>query len=215
MSTHRTLMSSALLASVAGVSVLAGPATGAVTIYTDEATLNSILSNPLNADPNGVFTNGINPGLEVRTNNGNGLTVNTPGPYNGNITSSVVGAFQSYTNLIVDPTSTGAAAIGMDLWGIGTFIASPMNGFEYTVYDNDGGILANGNVDAPDAATTGHFFGVASDTDAIGWVEINGTAFGLSTNEFIDNVQVWGVPAPGALALLGLAGLAGTRRRRA
>ena len=244
MGNHKTLMSSALLASVAGVSVLAGPAQGAVTIYTDEATLvadltgaggfqmfledfedhdpvttpfpgYAILSNPLDSNPNGVFTNGIDPGLSISTNNGNGLLVSVPSPYSGNITSSVVGAFQGYTNLIVDPTSTGAVAVGMDLWGIGSFIASAMNEFDYTVYDNGGGILASGHVAAPTAESSGHFFGVASDGAAIGSIEINGQAFGLSTNEYVDNVQAWGIPAPGALALLGLAGLTGTRRRRA
>jgi hypothetical protein len=236
MSSHRTLMSSSLLAAIAGVSLMAAaPAQGAVTIYTDAATMSadltgagavqtfvedfenhdptnaygySILSNPLNGNPNGVFTGGINPGLELRTDNGNGLSVNTPGPYNGNITSSVVGAFQGYTNLIVDPIADDVVSIGMTLWGIGSFISSPMNAFDYTVYNLEGAVIASGNFPAPDAADMGTFFGIASDGEAIGHIEISGTAFGLSANEYVDDVGCWNMPSTCASDITGPGGSA-------
>jgi hypothetical protein len=50
-------------------------------------------------------------------------------------------------------------------------------------------------------------------TGSILTIRITGTLDGGSEGVGIDNLRVF-VPAPGALALLGLAGLAGTRRRR-
>ena len=50
--------------------------------------------------------------------------------------------------------------------------------------------------------------------DLIGSVN-SGTAAQGGTVGYYDNIQVTSSPAPGALALLGVAGLAGARRRRA
>ena len=50
--------------------------------------------------------------------------------------------------------------------------------------------------------------------DLIGSVN-SGTAAQGGTTGYYDNIQVTSSPAPGALALLGVAGLAGARRRRA
>ena len=55
---------------------------------------------------------------------------------------------------------------------------------------------------------------VAGEYDLIG--SVNAAAAGTSTLGFYDNIEAFttvGVPAPGAIALLGLAGLAGRRRR--
>ena len=53
-----------------------------------------------------------------------------------------------------------------------------------------------------------------AELDLIGSVN-SGTAAQGATTGYYDNIQVTSSPAPGALALLGVAGLAGARRRRA
>jgi len=60
------------------------------------------------------------------------------------------------------------------------------------------------------------FVGFASTGAAIASIEITAQAFpgGASVYATVDNLGLAYVPAPGAMALLGLAGLAGTRRRR-
>ena len=79
-----------------------------------------------------------------------------------------------------------------------------------TVYDvNDQLLVTFGDLDAPQAG--GHRYGLlAMGGDTIGRINIYGdTGF-----EGLYGLANFYVPAPGALALLGLAGLIGTRRRR-
>jgi hypothetical protein len=238
MTQHRTLVRSSVIAATASVSFIAvGSANAGLTIYTSEVDFvndmgaigasqlfledfenhdplgssgYAILDNPLDDNPNGPFHSGIVSGLTITTDSG-GLVVNEPGPYSGLITSSVVGAFQSPSQLVMQ-FDEGATGVGFDLWGIETFIAGPPTDIEYLIYGTDGGLLYSGSLATPDSAN-GYFIGVAS-LDPIASIQIRGLRFGLDTTEYVDNVQSWATPAPGALALLGLAGLTGTRRRR-
>lgn len=239
---HKNLVNSSLLAAVATATFFAGAAEAAVTVYTTEGDLvsdltgaggslsfledfeahdpitnplgYSLLPGPLDGNPNGEYTSGINPGLSIDTNYSQ-VVAQVPGAYSGAITSTVIGNLNSYDRLLISFTGGDVFGVGMDIWGIGSFIDNPLDGFDYEVFDTGGASLGSGSFAAPDAASIGQFFGVSS-TDAIGSISIAGNAFGfLQTKEFIDNVQAWSVPTPGALALFGLAGLGGTRRRRA
>jgi MYXO-CTERM domain-containing protein len=76
-------------------------------------------------------------------------------------------------------------------------------------YSTNGG--ASYNVFFVDGAAAGT---AVAELDLIGSVNA-GTAAQGATTGYYDNIQVTSSPAPGALALLGVAGLAGARRRRA
>ena len=78
-----------------------------------------------------------------------------------------------------------------------------------------GGFSTNGGVTFSLFFVDGAAAGTAVDElDLIGSVN-SGTAAQVGTVGYYDNIQVTSSPAPGALALLGVAGLAGARRRRA
>jgi MYXO-CTERM domain-containing protein len=78
-----------------------------------------------------------------------------------------------------------------------------------------GGYSTNGGVTFTLFYVDGAAAGTAVDElDLIGSVN-SGTAAQGGTTGYYDNIQVTSSPAPGALALLGVAGLAGARRRRA
>ena len=91
--------------------------------------------------------------------------------------------------------------------------------FMYTFNSTTGRVTAG--FKAYGAATFTEFFvdgaaagSVAGEYDLIG--SVNAAAAGTSTLGFYDNINAFtsvGVPAPGAIALLGLAGLVGRRRR--
>jgi MYXO-CTERM domain-containing protein len=76
-------------------------------------------------------------------------------------------------------------------------------------YSTNGG--ASYSVFFVDGAAAGT---AVAELDLIGSVN-SGTAAQGATTGYYDNIQVTSSPAPGALALLGVAGLAGARRRRA
>jgi len=76
-------------------------------------------------------------------------------------------------------------------------------------YSTDGG--ATFNLFFVNGAAAGT---AVAELDLIGSVN-SGTAVQGGTTGYYDNIQVTSSPAPGALALLGVAGLAGARRRRA
>ena len=78
-----------------------------------------------------------------------------------------------------------------------------------------GGFSTNGGVTFSLFFVDGAAAGTAVDElDLIGSVN-SGTAAQGATTGYYDNINVTSTPAPGALALLGVAGLAGARRRRA
>ena len=83
----------------------------------------------------------------------------------------------------------------------------------YTVRDTGGAVLSSGTYSAD--GQNGAYFGVVSDSDLIGSIELTGTRFSgaLASQEYADNIQAW-VPAPGAIADLGLGGAFMSRRRR-
>ena len=84
----------------------------------------------------------------------------------------------------------------ISLWCYGTSPSSPFSTADSTF---DGSVIKTG-----------------TDLSNSVWIrESNGTVFNPDYSGFTPNLTVNAVPAPGALALLGVAGLAGGRRRRA
>jgi len=81
-----------------------------------------------------------------------------------------------------------------------------------TVYDEQGNLVGQaGGLDAP---ASGHSYGIiATGGDTIGRVNIYDEGGGAEGIMGTGNFYV--VPAPGALALVGIAGLVSRRRRRA
>jgi len=140
--------------------------------------------------------------LEIRTGSG-GPLVALGDNFVGN-TSTVVGAnyFTDTTAIHLLPDA-GKTAVGFN-------VSDPIGGtgdYNVTVHDPNGNLLFAGVVSA--GAQDGSFMGFIN-PGGIGSIEIGAANDG---GELIDNIQVW-VPAPGAFALLGIAGLTSRRRRR-
>jgi len=156
----------------------------------------------------------VSPNIGVEDTNGSSLQLVKGSHYYGSVPDNAMGAGGSaYANTIVT-IAGGASAVGFDVWSYGTFIANAFDAFDYTVKDTGGNVLASGTI-ANDGNIADGYLGVVSDTDLIGSVELVGTVFGvLATNELAANIQVWNVPAPGALAVFGLGGAFAARRRR-
>ena len=132
------------------------------------------------------------------------------GPFFGgqdNPNSVVVGAAlpDHSTDLIfTEPNHTGVGFDVIDLFVGGSTI-------HITVFDKGNGIITKETVPGLPGKT---FFGIWSDR-TIGRINIDSVPFPGDPvgRELVDNIQMW-TPAPGGLALFGLAGLMGTRRRR-
>ena len=109
-------------------------------------------------------------------------------------------------------TGSSDTSFSPDFLG-GDGVASVINGSSFTQADNGGYFDSN-----PGTAETGSViiaqFTLSNDTTTASY---SGTlSYGDGSNTPVDQAfSVTLVPAPGAVALLGLAGLAGTRRRRA
>lgn len=110
------------------------------------------------------------------------------------------------TNTLVIDYTTAVTAMGLDLRGFEGF------GWSGTVlvFDTSNNQVSSTPVSITNGGAENLFFGWQH-AGGIGRIEISNTTHGWSP--LIDN-HGYGVPAPGAIALLGLAGLAARRRRR-
>lgn len=104
-------------------------------------------------------------------------------------------------------TGLGINLAAGDYW-IGMTPVAPFAVFgqEFHKYTGPGSLIG----DQPGIRNPGGAFGFGPD-----WMTVNGALQGPTDANIAMLVEGTIVPAPGALALLGLAGLAGTRRRRA
>lgn len=212
----KTMMTCAVLGAAAG-SALAGG--GGFTIYTDRAAWEAALGGStafvedFDALTPGVISNGatLDTGLIQITRDGDGnagdgaLSIE-PGSVFGNING---------TNFL--DGETGASPHenvnigfgGQNVFAFGADWFSPFSG--------DGIILIAGentvSLESITSFNTG-FLGFVSTTESFGTVSIAGNPDDITFQELwsADNVS-FAVPAPGALALLGMAGLIGRRRR--
>lgn len=138
------------------------------------------------------------------------------GGWLGGNTNAFFGNFGVFMTLDHD-----VSAMSLQVWdpsGPPSFFGGGLN----VILFNDGVEVWDLFVQTGDIATPAwggvgdEWFDIAT-TDGAVFDEVRILGFGFGPTTFVDNLSwdVASVPAPGALALLGLAGLTGTRRRRA
>ena len=221
-----------LLATAIAVAVPASLANGALLYYDNQAAFETAMSNagnvldfvetfeentgdPANVFtldpvltfgvPNGVFPTGLDaPNLTVTTQGATELVLLTENFLSN--PSDIVGPNTFAENGVLQ-FSGDMVGVGFDLW----ILANNGGSMGVQIYDVAGALLDEIVISTPGELS---YFGVQSTSDAIGSI-ITFDAVGDSAGELFDNVAMYTVPSPGAIALLGLAGLAGRRRRLA
>ena len=140
--------------------------------------------------------------------------------FNGNSGSRLVILSRDPAAGIVSPSTSGAGKLASGTT-VASALASPFS------YVNNGALFTQAsNANAWSAGNIGYFgfkFKAASGAIQYGWGELDlnlgSIKEGVITKLVYDDtgaaVTVGAVPAPGALALLGVAGIVGARRRRA
>ena len=240
MSNSTTLVRSTMLVAVAGVTFFATNADAGIYVndyatFAADATAGGlaqqyvetfeentwggayqILDHPLTYGvPNQSFATGLNaPGLTVDTDDlGVNLDLFTgPGnPYFSNLTSDGVGP-NNTSGAMVAWFDGGMSAVALEVISLTQFIGGAFDELNYRVYDTGDVLIDSGNLTLD--GTIYNSLGFYYDGSDIGRFELEGFRLGLASAEVLDNIEGWAVvPAPGALALLGLAGLARRRRR--
>lgn len=126
----------------------------------------------------------------------------------GNIAAGSFGLFLEF--------SAGTTAVSFQGWGDAGAPGPFGGGFWVWVLDGDGNVLSDFDTFEPAWGGLGDtWYNVtATGGDDIRYLLINNNS-SIGSETFIDNLS-WqpAIPAPGALALLGVAGLIGVRRRR-
>jgi hypothetical protein len=201
-------MRTAFLALAAGTVTLTAATAGAAVVYDDEGSfLDAIQPAFLLEDFNGYVYGGYTEyTLDIGPMNGFSATISCEGGANSYLWSGDGNmSTENATDwLRVDFTGDPVTAVG------GWFFPSDINGFY-----QPGPIV----IDLSDG--THYEFDPVSDTDFRGfttdgpitWMTIDAPDDQLTAWSTMDHFYVGAVPAPGALALLGLAGLARSRRR--
>ena len=106
------------------------------------------------------------------------------------------------------PAGDNHTGMGLDVFSLPGFGDASM---VVTVFDKNDVVLGSISFTLPDIQAK-QFLGIVTDAgDTIGRVDIYDLVNGA---EGISSISVWQLPTPGALALLGVAGLLGSRRRR-
>ena len=156
-----------------------------------------ISEDPLSGTPQGyvAFIDGLN--------DGDTINVSMMGLGDGSLTGKIR-LWAHYTTS--DVTSYGGSAGGSNEYSTSST--------EWTMLSNEwtfsGGLASGG--DHTGLVIEARLYAYSSNDDASGWVDdINVEVFSSSSDVSISFASV---PAPGALALLGLAGIAGRRRGR-
>jgi hypothetical protein len=196
-----------LLLCVIAVSNLAGVATAAVTEYTDRVSFEAAL---------GSFTLLDFEGLGNQVNLGQSVDFGDLNVANAGNVYAIDGGFGAPSGQIGDQNNQntiitlqpGYGALGMDMGLL--FGAGSIN---LTLRDEFGNVVASGSRNVSDNDVLGlpgsTFYGWISDSDDLMSLQLNQGGFPT-----IDNAIFGRIPAPGSLAVLGLAGVTAVRRRR-
>lgn len=191
----------------AGAAMAAAPAMGA-TVYTDSASfLDDVVPGLYFNDFTGVPT-GSQPSLNF-SGNGFAYTVSAAGPGSNNLfnDTGLISLDSAADSIVVTFTSGNVTAVGGNFWS--TDINFQPRAAEVVIELGDGTIVSFNSTSSAD------FRGFTSN-DLITSISItaidplSGPAWATMDNLYVGQL----VPAPGAMALLGLGGLAAARRRR-
>jgi|GEM_PF-1252568 len=126
----------------------------------------------------------------------------------------VLGGFFNGGDTLTDNAGISDITIDFDtpMGAAGLLVGIGPGTYEVSFYNTGGGLL--GTVTGSVAGTLDNFFAGWGHGGGIGSINIIETTGDNGLVGGIDDVRYDIVPAPGSLALLGLAGFAGTRRRR-
>lgn len=91
-------------------------------------------------------------------------------------------------------------------------VGTGWNAYDFAFDLTTAWMMTDNNTNTTNAATTGDMYSVLSSVDGL---YITGDIlYGMDGTCSLDSPRIYSVPAPGALALLGVASIVGTRRRR-
>lgn len=196
-------------AAALAVASFAGLAAAGTAVYTDSASFIAALAPGYFSNPFNDTVNGPSPNLSY-SQNGYSYTVGTqPGAVSGLYNApGLISTDNSGDSIFVEFTSGNVFAVGGNFWA--TDVSVLPTGTDVTVTLSDGTSVTYTSSGPSD------FRGFISDV-AITSITIDAPS--LAPNDGLwatmDNLTVGAaVPAPGAIAVLGAAGLAGFRRRR-
>jgi hypothetical protein len=169
---------------------------------------NNVLFNPGDIPYNLAFDSNLNPngipGPAGRGPGGNGLVGLGPSGGYGNPSNALLA---NYFVDSFDIFATEGQVKAMAIWAL-SVVGS--NSVDLTAFGPGEVVLGSYGGPAP---TSGHWYGVLMTPDQPILQRLNVYDPGDGA-EGVMEVYTYVIPAPGALALLGLAGVAGTRRRR-
>ncbi|MHA7811853.1 MAG: PEP-CTERM sorting domain-containing protein [Phycisphaerales bacterium] len=177
-------------------------------VFTDEAAFLGALDSSYTNDFADVPV-GVSPDL-MYSSGGFSYTISATGAGSNSLYNdpSIVSTDSAVDSILVTFTSGNVTAVGGNFWA--TDILVFPTGTDVTITLSDGTVESFTSTGPSDFR--GFTSNVAIDSIMIDAVDgFDGTPYWAT----MDNLTVGAVPAPGALALLGLGGLSATRRRRA
>lgn len=196
------------LAAAVGALSVAGLATaGTATVYTDLASFMANVATSYSNDFTGVPT-GAQPALNFGPVNGFSYTVGAVGGGSNQLFNDpgIISTDSALDSIVVTMTGAPVTAVGGNFWA--TDISFFPTGTGITINLSDGTNVSYTSTGPADFR--GFISDVAITSITIDAPDVPGNAWAT-----MDNLVVGAaIPAPGAVAVLGLAGLAGVRRRR-
>jgi MYXO-CTERM domain-containing protein len=195
--------------------LLVGPASAAVTVV-QQAGPAPTYATTLNFDEAGGPTGNNVPGASWTgigitsfvSGEGNNSVSNQSGTFpwlpSNNVYWGPFGVFMNFSNDL--------SAISFQAWDT-SGPPSPFGGGMGVILLNNG-VEVGGQVFNPAWGGVGNTWYHVTTTAGSSFDEVRVVGFGFPAESFVDNISWNAVPGPGSLALLGLAGLVGKRRRR-
>lgn len=219
MSTMQTITLNCTLAAASALLVFVSPAIAGYTVTQSSnaaPTYNQLLTFDEPGTPTGAVSSDHYASLGLTMSSGvdassffiGDVSAGLPWVGAGNVAGGGFGLFLEF--------SPGTTAVSFQAWGDAGNPGPFGGGIWIWVLDGDGNVLSDFDVFEPAWGGLGDtWYNVtASDGDTIQYLLTNNNSM-IGSETFIDNLS-WqtAIPAPGALALFGVAGLVGVRRRR-